>query len=45
MIATRKEGPLSNQESRASASQCEPEGSEFMAEGRLIVRRRMEGVG
>jgi len=43
IIKTLKEGSLSYQERRASASQCEAEGREFIAVGRLIVRRRMPG--
>jgi hypothetical protein len=45
IIKTLKEGSLSYQERRASASQCEAEGREFIAVGRLIVRRRMPGEG
>ena len=45
MIRTRREGSLSYQVRRASASQWEAEGREFMAVGRLMVRRRMPGEG
>jgi hypothetical protein len=45
MIRTRREGSLSYQVRRASASQWEEEGREFMAVGRLMVRRRMPGEG
>lgn len=45
MMQQHSEGSESYHESRASASQWEEEGRLFIAEGRLMVRRRMLGRG
>ena len=45
ITATLKLGSLSNQLNKASASQCEAEGSEFIADGRLIISSKIPGEG